>query len=68
MADLAIRDVSVNYAVKGGVLTAMRLIRCSPLTDGGVDPVPDRPESAACPRCGVKHPGPLEVPPSFAAR
>ena len=26
--------------VRGGILTAWRLLRCSPLTDGGEDPVP----------------------------
>jgi len=46
--------------LKGGILTAMRLVRCSPLTAGGFDPVPDRPDSASCPRCGSKHPGPLD--------
>lgn len=59
--------VRTHGTLKGGILTAMRLIRCSPLTEGGVDPVPDRPESAACPRCGTKHPGPLEPTP-FAVK
>lgn len=26
--------------LRGGLLTTWRLIRCSPLTDGGVDPIP----------------------------
>lgn len=26
--------------LKGGLLTTWRLLRCSPLTDGGVDPIP----------------------------
>lgn len=26
--------------LRGGILTAWRLLRCSPLTDGGTDPVP----------------------------
>ena len=26
--------------VRGGVLTAWRLVRCSPLTRGGLDPIP----------------------------
>ena len=26
--------------LRGGLLTTWRLIRCSPLTDGGMDPVP----------------------------
>jgi hypothetical protein len=26
--------------LRGGLLTSWRLLRCSPLTDGGIDPVP----------------------------
>ena len=29
--------------LRGGLLTSWRLIRCSPLTHGGVDPVPGSP-------------------------
>ena len=28
--------------IKGGLLTAWRIIRCSPLTSGGYDPVPEK--------------------------
>jgi hypothetical protein len=28
--------------LRGGLLTTWRLIRCSPFTHGGVDPIPDR--------------------------
>lgn len=36
-ADEAIR---VHGAVKGGLLALWRVLRCSPITAGGVDPVP----------------------------
>ena len=36
----AVRDYGT---VRGGLLTTWRLIRCSPLTRGGVDPVPGSP-------------------------
>jgi putative membrane protein insertion efficiency factor len=34
--------VRVHGAAKGLVLAVWRVLRCSPLTDGGVDPVPVR--------------------------
>lgn len=40
-ADEAIR---VHGAFKGVALAVWRVLRCSPLTAGGVDPVPPRPE------------------------
>lgn len=49
-------------AIRGGWLTARRLVRCQPLCDGGLDPVPDtwpkRGEHRRC-RCGEPDaPGP----------
>jgi putative membrane protein insertion efficiency factor len=34
--------VRTHYAVKGSVLTAWRLLRCNPWSEGGIDPVPRR--------------------------
>ena len=34
--------VRTHGAVKGTALTAWRLLRCSPLSGGGIDPVPAR--------------------------
>jgi uncharacterized protein len=36
----ALEAVRVHGAVKGTVLSAWRVLRCSPLTSGGLDPVP----------------------------
>jgi putative membrane protein insertion efficiency factor len=36
----ALEAVRVHGAVKGTVLSTWRVLRCSPLTPGGVDPVP----------------------------
>ena len=38
----AAEAVRIHGAVRGGALAAWRLLRCSPLTAGGIDPVPDR--------------------------
>ena len=43
----AIEAIETHGAFKGGLLTLRRLIRCSPLSAGGYDPVPpkkDRPD------------------------
>lgn len=37
----AVEAVRVHGALKGALLAAWRLARCSPLTPGGVDHVPD---------------------------
>jgi uncharacterized protein len=36
----ALEAVRAHGAVKGTVLSAWRVLRCSPLTSGGLDPVP----------------------------
>jgi putative membrane protein insertion efficiency factor len=36
----ALDAVQVHGAAKGSLLAAWRVLRCSPLTDGGLDPVP----------------------------
>lgn len=38
----AMEAVARHGAVKGLVLSAWRLVRCSPLSPGGPDPVPER--------------------------
>jgi putative membrane protein insertion efficiency factor len=38
----ALEAVRTHGAAKGAVLAAWRLLRCSPLTAGGPDPVPPR--------------------------
>lgn len=40
----AVGALKVHGPVKGLLLTAYRLVRCTPLSKGGVDPVPDRGE------------------------
>ena len=43
----AIEAIETHGAFRGGLLTLRRLIRCSPLSAGGYDPVPpkkDRPD------------------------
>lgn len=36
----ALEAVRTHGALKGSALAAWRVLRCSPLTDGGLDPVP----------------------------
>ena len=38
----AVEAVHVHGALRGSVLSAWRVLRCSPLTAGGLDPVPPR--------------------------
>lgn len=33
--------VQKHGAIKGGILTLWRILRCNPFSHGGVDPVPD---------------------------
>ncbi len=36
-------DAITNYgAIRGGVMSIWRILRCNPLNDGGCDPVPER--------------------------
>jgi putative membrane protein insertion efficiency factor len=34
--------------LRGGLLTGLRIVRCSPLSRGGWDPIPPRPQARAC--------------------
>lgn len=38
----ALDAVRIHGALKGSALAAWRVLRCSPLTAGGIDPVPSR--------------------------
>ncbi|TNF49575.1 membrane protein insertion efficiency factor YidD [bacterium] len=40
-SDYVAEAVQKHGTIKGGVLGAQRLIRCHPLCEGGVDPVPE---------------------------
>jgi putative membrane protein insertion efficiency factor len=41
-------DAIDSYGLlRGGIMAAWRILRCNPLNDGGLDPVPDRTERAA---------------------
>ncbi len=39
-SNYAVESLRTHGAFKGGLLAAWRLLRCSPLSDGGIDPVP----------------------------
>ena len=41
-SNYAVQAVRRHGAVKGSLLAGWRLLRCSPLTAGGPDPVPER--------------------------
>jgi putative membrane protein insertion efficiency factor len=45
----ALEAIRVHGALRGSALAVWRILRCSPLTAGGVDPVPARPERRAAP-------------------
>jgi uncharacterized protein len=45
----AVEAVRIHGALRGSALAVWRLLRCSPLTTGGLDPVPARPERGAAP-------------------
>ncbi len=38
----AVRAIRVHGAFKGSALAVWRVLRCSPLTPGGVEPVPEQ--------------------------
>ena len=38
----ALEAIRAHGALKGSALAAWRVLRCSPLTAGGLDPVPDQ--------------------------
>ncbi len=45
----AMAALASHGAARGSLLTALRLLRCHPWHEGGLDPVPDR-----CARCNTK--------------
>lgn len=47
-ADYARIAVARFGPLRGGTLTGWRLLRCQPLCDGGLDPVPERFTLARC--------------------
>lgn len=42
----ALEAIRVHGALRGSALAVWRVLRCSPLTDGGLDPVPSRHRSS----------------------
>ena len=50
-SEYALQAIAVHGAGRGSLLAATRILRCSPLHPGGLDPVPDR-------RCACSHPSP----------
>jgi putative membrane protein insertion efficiency factor len=45
----ALDAIRIHGALRGSALAVWRVLRCSPLTAGGVDPVPARPERGPAP-------------------
>ncbi|HEY9179348.1 MAG TPA: membrane protein insertion efficiency factor YidD [Candidatus Baltobacteraceae bacterium] len=41
-SEYAAQAIAKHGVVRGGMLAAKRLLKCSPLHPGGVDPVPER--------------------------
>jgi putative membrane protein insertion efficiency factor len=41
-SEYAAQAIAKHGLVRGGTLAAKRLVKCSPLHPGGVDPVPER--------------------------
>jgi uncharacterized protein len=48
-SNYALQAVRRHGAAKGSLLAGWRLLRCSPLTAGGLDPVPERGRWGAAP-------------------
>jgi putative membrane protein insertion efficiency factor len=46
----ALEAIRVHGALRGSALAVWRVLRCSPLTAGGVDPVPTPPGRRAAPK------------------
>ena len=45
-SNYAIEAVRVHGALRGSGMAAWRVLRCNPLSDGGLDPVPPRRDEA----------------------
>ena len=41
-SDYAYEAIETHGTAKGALMAAWRILRCNPLNDGGLDPVPDR--------------------------
>lgn len=59
-SEYAVEAISELGALRGAILAAWRVLRCNPLSDGGIDPVSERPlfRSTAAPApAGPRAPG-----------
>jgi len=46
-SEYACEAIETFGALRGAAMAAWRILRCNPLNDGGLDPVPDRTDRAA---------------------